>query len=131
MGVSPKHAVVALAVTLLLSNARCFAACSPGTIAVDVSSESGKSSDCHRGRSEPAESQHSNRESPDTHNHSCVHDLLITAVTDNHTIPLAFPLITFSASVVPHAFATAGPVAGTDVSPPIRSHPGLTIVIRV
>lgn len=131
MGVWPKHSVVALAVMLLLSNARCFAACAPGTFALNVPSESGKSSDCHRVPSAPAESQHDNRESPDTHDHSCVHDLLITAVTGNHSIPVAVPLIAFSTSVVPYRFVIAGRVAQTDVSPPIRSHPGLTIVIRV
>ena len=132
MGVWAKHAVLALAVMLLLSNARCFAACAPGTFPFDVSSEAGRSPNCHHVPSAPAESQqHNNRESPNTHDHSCVHDLLITAITDNHTVPVALPLVAFSASVIPYPFADAARVAASDVSPPIPFHPGLTIVIRV
>ena len=132
MVVWAKHAVVALAVTLLFSNARCFAICPPPHTPYPVSSESGKSSDCHYKAAVPVQSeQHSDRESRDTHDNSCLHDLLLTAVTDNHTIPVAFPTIEFSSSVVPYVLVLAGSIAGTDASPPSRSHPGLTIVIRV
>lgn len=133
MVVCAKHAVVALAFTLLLSNAWCFAVCPPGPAPSRVFSESGKSSDCHHKPAVPVQSeQQSGRETSDGHDHSCVHDLLLTAVTDNnHTIPAAFPTIEFSSPVVPYILVLAGRVAGTDVSPPVRSHPGLTIVIRV
>lgn len=136
MSVWAKHALVVLAVMLSLGNAKCFASCSPEIVAAGSRfSESGKpvSGDCHKHSSNQREG-HQNRDSHGEKPHSCLHDALLTAATDTYNTSSVstsgFPVVEgFFAS--PASFVPARRPHVSDLSPPFRLHPNLTIVIRV
>jgi hypothetical protein len=138
MSGSAKHALVVLAIMLSLANAKCFATCSPNVVAATaLGSKPTKpvSGDCHK-HSSPQREGHENKEgnSHEGKSHSCLHDALVTAATDTYNtsslLTDPFPAA-FGFSAVCDDFIPTGRVLISDLSPPLRLHPNLTIVIRV
>ena len=134
-----KHAVVVIAIMLSFANARCFATCSPDVVAAASRSESTEpiNGDCHKHSSSEREGhQQKDRNSHEGKTHSCLHDAVVTASDTYNTssllsnpVPAIFAVSAFSA-LLDH-FVPAGRFIISDLSPPVRLHPNLTIVIRV